>query len=650
MDNSAFDTPSLWQGEYSTIEQYYKAKYPSPYYEFDKHQLEIDPDETLEDFNKYDEKRQRLEFTKCAMSFQYFATKYVRIVHPKKGLIPFIVYKYQLEVIAAFEGHRFNIISKFRQGGLTTLAELWGMWRCMFKLDQRIALLSKTDAEAVVAGSIINTAVKHLPTWLQPPKNDGKWNDHEKSFPETGGLMRFGTPERARGLSVTYLILDEAAFIPEMEKHWKAMYPTLSTGGNCIVISTVNGYGNWYEKMYHQAEKKRNKFHVIDLDFDKHPEYNKPEWIIDQKAQLGEKGWRQEVLRDFLGSGDTYIPGDVLINLTESTRLSTPKRKSFLKWLNGEARKEEEEDMYADEEIYKGSGVDKKFSGGALWLWKEPQDGHEYIIGVDASEGIGEDGDNSCLEVFDQGTLEQVAEFYSNCVPAHIFAQIINEVGIYFNNAMLVVENMGHGSAVLSTLENVLFYEHLYYDNAGRSKTPKAGWKTTMQNRAILLENLQQRLINRTVRINSTRLVKEFNTLLYNPQTSKIEAQKGEHDDAIMACCLALHVRDTILRDIPMGADVPQELKQPFKSSIYEEIRREILEGAPRDFLSERSPDPILLPDDEDIMAGVVYSFRRKYDRLLREFGWTVIPFGIISYDKITNLVILAGNFFGNLL
>jgi len=627
MDNPYIDAkgePSKWRGQFKTLEQYYRTKYPEPFFEFDKYQLEIDPDETVEDFNNYDEKRQRLEFTKCALSFRYFAAKYVRIIHPRKGLIPFIIYKYQSDVMDAFENYRWNIISKFRQGGLTTLAELWGLWRCMFKLDQQIVLLSKTDAEAVVAGSIVNTAVKHMPTWLQPPKNEGKWNDHHKNFPDTGGNMRFGTPERARGLAVTYLILDEAAFIPEMEKHWKAMYPTLSTGGNCIVISTVNGYGNWYEKMYHMAEKGRNKFHIINLDYETHPDYSRPEWVADQKAQLGEKGFRQEVLRDFLGSGDTYIPGDVLIELTESTKLSNPKRKSFHKWINKESKQDEEEDnkWYTDaDDDYRGAASDKAAAGGALWLWKEPQDGHEYIIGVDAAEGVGEDGDNSCLEVFDQGTLEQVAEFYSNCVPAHIFAQIVNEVGIYYNNAMVVVENMGHGSAVLSTLEHVLFYEHLYYDST-KSKTPKAGWKTTMQNREVILENLQQRLINRTVRINSTRLVKEFNTLLYNPQTSKVEAQKGEHDDAIMACCLALHVRDSILRDIPMGADVPKELKQPFKSSIYEEIRREILEGAPKDLLSERSLDPILLPDDEDIMAGVVYSFRRKYDKLIREFGW----------------------------
>jgi phage FluMu gp28-like protein len=53
------------------------------------------------------------------------------------------------------------------------------------------------------------------------------------------------------------LIIDEAAFIEKMDDHWKAMYPTLSTGGNCIAISTVNGIGNWYEETYTKAQDKK---------------------------------------------------------------------------------------------------------------------------------------------------------------------------------------------------------------------------------------------------------------------------------------------------------------------------------------------------------------------------------------------------------
>lgn len=611
------NSDSLWRGKYKNLDEYYRHEYPAEYYSFSKYELQVDPDETVEDYNNYDANRQRIEYAKCALDFFYFANKYVKILHPKRGAVRFICYNYQRSVVTDFEKYRFNLISKFRQGGLTTLAELWGLWRCLFKLDQQIVLLSKTDTEAITAGEIVNTAVKHLPTWLQPQKNEGKWNDHQKHFPETGGKMTFGTPERARGLAITYLIVDEAAFIPDMEKHWKAIYPTISTGGNCIVVSTVNGLGNWYEKIYHKSKRCGKPFHVIDLDYQTHPDYNKPEWVSDQKAQLGEKGWLQEVLRSFLGSGETYIPSNVVAKLVESTQNNPPKRKLFKKWVNTILETEDDEDIIQE--------FDESWEReGAMWLWREPIDGHEYTIGVDTAEGVGEEGDNSVIQIFDNQTMEQAAEFYSNKIQPYQFAQVLNEIAIYYNHALVVVEANGSGGAVLTNLQHHLFYDNIYFEKAA-SKTPKAGMKVTIGNRLTILESLQQRCINETVKLNSKRLIQEINTFVHHPQTGKIGAVKGEHDDAIMATALALYVRDTMLRELPMGAGVPKELTEPLKSATYEEIKKEILEGAPRDFFEENNRlKDTLHVTDEELMTGVAFDFRRKLDSLLKEFGWIV--------------------------
>lgn len=593
-----------WRDRHKTLVEYYKSEFNPKYYTFHPYELEADPEETLQQMNAYDVERQKIEYRKCALSFPYFATKYLKILHPKKGLIPFVMFNYQRRVIQEYEQSRFNIISKFRQGGLTTLTELWLFWRCLFKLDQQVLFLSKTDREAITAGEIINTARKELPTWMQPDPQ-GKWNDHHKQFLDTGGNMKFMTPEGARGQAITYLVLDEAAFIPDMEKYWKAMYPTVSAGGSVIVISTVNGLGNWYEQTYTQAKKKKNKFNVIDLDYVEHPEYNDDKWVADSKAQLGEKGWLQEVLRSFLGSGNTYIPADVIATLVESVKDIATRRKLFRKWANkGEAEKE----------------TDTWDTDGACWIFKEQEDGHEYIMGVDAAEGIGDEGDNSTIQVFDQATLEQVAEFYSNSVPPYIFSQVINEIGIYYNHALAVVEGNGAGGAVLSNLKDELHYDNLYYDS--QSKNPKPGIKVTVANRPVILESLQHRLMNGNMQINSRRLVSELTTFNYNPQTQKAEASKDKHDDAIMACAIAVYVRDFILRDIPTGADIPKEIPNPFKTAIYEEIKREIMETAPKNFLEDRNMDPVFRPTDEDILAGVVFNFRRKNDKILKEFGW----------------------------
>ena len=108
------------------------------------------------------------EIARCAGDFGYFARRWIKITHPKKGLIPFVMYSYQERMVGDYEKHRFNFISKFRQGGATTTTVLWSMWRCLFMLDQRILVVSIGDKEAVYAGKMIKDAIDNLPDWMQP--------------------------------------------------------------------------------------------------------------------------------------------------------------------------------------------------------------------------------------------------------------------------------------------------------------------------------------------------------------------------------------------------------------------------------------------------------------------------------------------------
>jgi len=585
------------------FKEYYEKHYNPKYFTLNNYELAIDPNETLEEVNLYDLERQKIETIKCVNSFEYFCHKYIKILHPIKGLIPFVLFNYQRKVIKDYENNRFNIISKFRQGGLTTVTLLWGLWRCSFKLDQQIMLLSKTDREATDIGMIIDRAVENLPTWLAPKKGEGKWNDHLKMFPDTGGALKFYSPEAARGKSVTFLIIDEAAFIPDMDKHWKAMWPVLSTGGSCVLISTVNGMGNWYEQQYSDAKDKRNMFNVIDLDYWEHPEYNDEKWVEEQKKQLGEKGFLQEVLREFLGSGDTYIPSNIIREITDYTNKMPPVKKLFTQWVNksGIAFQLESED-----------------NKGALWIWKEPQDGREYIIGVDCADGMGENSDNSCFQILDMETLEQVAEFYSNLVPPHIYSKLIHQLGTYYNTALVVVENLAAGAAVLSSLQNNLYYENIYFETK-KNGSQTIGFKVNRINRPVILEAMQNRILNRNIRLNSARLAAELQTFEYNATTKKVEAQKRKHDDAISALCIALYVRNQIAQDLPVGAQSSQGLTQSLKDDVCEEIRKELLDSRYEDFIEEEisSSSSISLEDQE-----ILINRYRKSNKILKEFGW----------------------------
>lgn len=569
----------------------------SQFYDFDEYELEIQiqPEEDPETFSV---ERQLREFEKCALSFNYFCHKYVKIFHPTEGLLPCILYKYQRHVIDEYEDNRFTIISKFRQGGLTTIAVLWGVWTCLFRENKKIMLLSKTDREALAAGEIAKRALEHLPSWLKP-KMDAM-SKHEKVFQETGSSLSFYTPEAARGKSLTILIIDEAAFIDDMETHWKAMYPTISTGGACYIISTVNGLGNWYEETYHEAEAGQNDFKVIDLDYWLHPDYCDPNWEKTARANMGEKSFQQEILRSFLGSGDTYIPPHILRELTEQTRDRMPIRVLFPKWANRQERNVE-------------------WEPGALWIWKEPKEGYEYIIGVDCAEGVGDNGDNSSFQVINAQTMEQVAEFISNKIPPNHYASIVQQIGIYYNTALVVVENNAVGSAVVNNLYLTLAYDNLYHQ---AKKEGQPGVKIGPQNRTVYLEALQNRLMNGNLIINSRRLVTELTTFRFDPKKKRAEAQKGRHDDAIMAMCIALHTRDAIMHEMPVGVKVAEETTN-INAEMFEEIRKEILRDAPMDLFSEKDKDidPFYF-DREEELPGIAFTFRRKHDTILKEFGW----------------------------
>jgi hypothetical protein len=89
-----------------------------------------------------------------------------------------------------------------------------------------------------------------------------------------------------------------------------------------------------------------------------------------------------------------------------------------------------------------------------------------------------------------------------------------------------------------------------------------------------------------------------------------------------MAMSVALYVRDTIMRGVPVGADIPDEITSVFKSPNYEEIRKEIQDGSPGDWIGEDDNDPILDPTGKDVLPGVVFDVKRKNDKILREFGW----------------------------
>lgn len=478
------------------------------------------------------------EFFRCKKDPIYFISNYIKVVHPVRGLVPFKLYPFQQKIINALLNHRFNILRKFRQAGCTTLLAAYALWIIVFQHHKTIPILSKGDIEATELLERVKLMYKELPDWIRPKVVED--NKHTLKL-ETNSVIktRASGKEAGRGLAGSLLILDEAAFIEHIDTIWAAAYPTISTGGSVCALSTVNGVGNWFHKMYIDAVEKRNKFNPIDIRWQDHPEYKRQVGFEDLYAEMEKRGldvdsweemtrsnlpvkkWLSEYECSFLGTGDTYIDGEVLQEISSKTN------ENFLK-----------EDR------------------GRLRIWQQPEPQYQYVLGADTALGRGRD--YSAFHVINLYNGQQVAEYYSNKVPVNEFAEAIYRTALKYNVANVIIERNGIGTNVIDWLFAHYQYENLWMDEKG-----DFGYLVSQKNRERILADMEDAIRNGKIKINSTRTCDELSTFIINDQ-GKIEADEGYNDDLIMSLALAVNCFNNIQSSTPLDYSVDtKNLKIP---------------------------------------------------------------------------------------
>jgi len=524
-----------------------------------------------------------IEIIKCKEDFPYFCRKYVKIMNPERGLVDFVLHPFQEnKVFPMFEKEKFVILRKFRQAGLSTLAAIYALWKILFFSDQRILMISITDRDSKNLMAMIRRTWEYLPDWMRCETSE--FSQHVIKL-ETGSEIRCGTPKMGRGYSANVIVVDEAAFIPNMDEVWKSIFPSLAAAGEdgkAFVISTVNGLGNWYADIYHDAKDGKNAFCCLDLDYHEHPDYNNDEFVSRMKEQLGPRGWDQEVLGVFLSSSDTFIRPETIKSLQESIDNSEIECK--------------------------------KLRDDKLWIWKTPQSGRGYLLSADVAEGLGGDHDFSAFHVLDIATLEQVCEFCDNTVSTFDFAKIVNEVGEYYNKAMVVIENNSLGVAVLEKLHSDLEYDNIYWSRISK-KNVKMGFLMSSKTRPLVLNTFSNLVGNKHVKINSSRLLHEIQTFEFNANSGRAEARSGRHDDLVMSMATGLFARSSIINEMPLGMMDEYQFEEggiePTFDSSHEKILTPMFEESVRESYKSGQYDLIDFMTDND-----------DEESMLKEFGW----------------------------
>ena len=226
---------------------------------------------------------------------------------------------------------------------------------------------------------------------------------------------------------------------------------------------------------------------------------------------------------------------------------------------------------------------------GETLIWKEPVEGHDYVIGADACYGRGSlapvtseaDGatihDANAAYVMDTETMEVVAAYHSYADP-DLHADDLWCLGKYYNEALLGPESNGPGQAVLDALRRDRpgrrpAYRRLLMQPSVRaqSRAPQHsyGWTTTEGNRYAMLGGLKSKLRSGEIFVPDLAFFREARSFL-NLQVStgqvKPQADSGKHDDRVMALgittWLAEHFRSKGLladsRDDPLDPQAPQ--------------------------------------------------------------------------------------------
>jgi hypothetical protein len=464
------------------------------------------------------------EYARCAKDPVHFMRRYCYIQHPTRGKMLFNLYDFQCDTLNDLNEHEYNIILKSRQLGISTLCAGYSLWAMLFNQDFNVLVIATKQDVAKNLVTKVRVMHDYLPTWLKGKSvEDNKLSLRFANGSQIKAVSAAGDAGRSEALSL--LVIDEAAFIDKIDDIWASAQQTLATGGRAVVLSTPNGIGNFFHKNWVKAKSKENSFHPIELHWTVHPERDQ-DWRDEQDAILGPDHAAQECDCDFISSGHTVIPGD-LLQLYKETTCQEP--------------------------------VEQRGLDGGLWIWEYPDYSKSYLVSADVARGDG--NDYSAFHIFDIDSLTQVAEFKGQ-IGTKEYGNMLVNIATEYNEALLVIENANIGWAAIQPAidrnYNNLYYTYKtdgYVDAAtqlskGYDLKEKAqmtpGFTTSQRTRPLLISKLDIYFRERELVVKSTRLIDELFTFIWKGQ--KAEAQGGYNDDLVMSFAIGLFIRDSALK------------------------------------------------------------------------------------------------------
>jgi hypothetical protein len=447
------------------------------------------------------------EYVKCSQDPIYFINNYCKIVTLDHGLQDFKLYDCQVEKVKIIHENRKVILMEGRQQGKTTTSAAYILWYTLFQDSKTVAILANKAPAAREVLSRYQLMFENLPPWMQ--QGVTTWNKGDIELENGSKVFTAATSSSGiRGKSVNMLYVDETAIIPNniAEQFFASVYPTISAGQTTKILlsSTPLGYNHFW-KFWNDAENKRNDFVPLFIPYWKIPGRDE-KWAEEQRRQLGELKYNQEILCNFLGSSLTLIASDTIAQMSPSP---------YVKQVGG------------------------------LDVIEAPLPTHNYVLSADVAKGV--EGDYSAFSVIDISTVPYkiVAKYRDNKISPMLYPSVIHKVATEYNMAYVLIE-INVGEQVAEILHSEYEYENIIYvtrttggqvvsGGFGSGKT-QLGVTTDKKVKRIGCQAFKSLVEEKKLLVTDMDTIAEISTFI--EKKNSYMADEGYHDDLVMTLVL----------------------------------------------------------------------------------------------------------------
>ena len=382
-----------------------------------------------------------------------------------------------------------DVILKARQLGFSTLKLIEKLDYAITTENTSTAIVAHKENKVQTLFEIVRLAYQHLPNHPAIKPKVSYDNRNELYFPDLNSKIYVAMDTRSE--TVHNLHISEVAFIADAERKLLGILESVPDEGGIISLeSTANGTAGYF---YEEWENK-------DSEFKKHF-YN---WTW-------ERGYQTETSLSMDELNHMYSPYALRYGLIKDIATRYELTEAQFYWYIKKVMRNKDRVMQeyptSPLEAFISSGRNVFYIGDLqkqypkppidrqwqdLIIWEKPLDGFKYAMGIDTSEGEG--NDNAVISVWNANTGEQVAEYANPSTKPDVLAGISMEIGRYYNKALMVPEINSSGLVFVSKVKGR--YGNIYmretFDKRTKETKKQVGWRTTAISKPLMVSDFEE--------------------------------------------------------------------------------------------------------------------------------------------------------------